>query len=121
MQQKVTYICAINYSFTQSLRRSEFTFTFSDNGTYIRLRECTLRGYQVFALSDRFQLNGKDYLYIDPDAVSWTVLVPEPSDVKKMWALETELAGLEKSHLKEDCEEFIKQMNDNGNQEGELL
>lgn len=91
---------------------------FSDNGTYIRLRECTLRGYQVCGLSDRVQLNGKDYLTLDPEAVSWKVLVPEASDIKKIWALEIELAGHENSHLKQDCEEFFKQMNENGNQEG---
>lgn len=82
----------------------------------MRLRECKLRGNQVFELSDRFEMNGKDYLALDPDDDAWTVLVPEARDVKKMWALAT----AEKSHLKEDCEEFLKQMDDNGNQKGKM-
>lgn len=87
-------------------------------GTYIRLRECKLRGYRVLQLSDRFQLNGKDYLTLDSDSDSWTVLMPEAQDLKQPWTLKAEHASLEKIHLKEECVEFIKQMNDTQNQEG---
>lgn len=87
-------------------------------GTYIRLRECKLRGYRVLQLSDRFQLNGKDYLTLDSDRDSWTALMPEAHDLKKSWTLKAEHASLEKTHLKEECEEFVKQINDAQNQEG---
>lgn len=89
----------------------------TNNCTYMRLRECNLRGYEVLRLSDRFQRNGRDYLVLEPQADSWTVLVPEANDLKKTWALETDLTRLEKTHLKEDCEEFVKQMNDKQNRE----
>ncbi|XP_016090896.1 class I histocompatibility antigen, Gogo-C*0203 alpha chain-like [Sinocyclocheilus grahami] len=89
-------------------------------GTYIRLRECKLRGYRVLQLSDRFQLNGKDYLTLDSDTDSWTVLMPEAQDLKQSWTLKAEQASLEKIHLKEECEEFIKRRNDTQNQEGVL-
>lgn len=87
-------------------------------GTYIRLRECKLRGYQVLQLSDRFQLNGKDYLTLDSDSDSWTVLMPEAQDLKQSWTLKAEQASLEKFNLKEECEEFMKEMDDTQNQEG---
>ncbi|XP_073705772.1 uncharacterized protein [Garra rufa] len=87
-------------------------------GTYIRLRECKLKGYHVLQLSDRFQLNGKDYLILDSDTDSWKVLIPEAQDQKQSWTLKAKHASLEKIHLKEECEEFIKQMNDTQNQEG---
>ncbi|KAK2901148.1 hypothetical protein Q8A67_009263 [Cirrhinus molitorella] len=86
-------------------------------GTYIRLRECKLKGYRVLQLSDRFQLNGEDYLTLDSDTDLWTVLVPEAQDLKQSWTLKAENASLEKIHLKKDCEEFIRQMNDTQNQE----
>ncbi|XP_043114000.1 uncharacterized protein LOC122358258 isoform X2 [Puntigrus tetrazona] len=86
-------------------------------GTYMRLRECRLRGYQVLQLSDRFQLNGTDYLSLDSDSDSWTALMPEAQDLEKLWTFKVEHASLEKIHLKEECEAFIKQMNDNQNQE----
>ncbi|KAF4117084.1 uncharacterized protein LOC131529589 [Onychostoma macrolepis] len=86
--------------------------------TYKRLRECKLRGYRVLQLSDRFQLNGKDFLSLDSDSDSWTVLKQEAQDLKQPWTLKAEHASLEKIHLKEECEEFIKQMNDIQNQEG---
>ncbi|KTG33590.1 hypothetical protein cypCar_00032048 [Cyprinus carpio] len=87
-------------------------------GTYIRLRECKLRGDRVLQLSDRIQLNGKDYLTLDSDTDSWTVLMPEAQDLKKSWTLKAEQASLEKIHLKQECEESIKQWNDTQNQEG---
>ncbi|XP_067219890.1 uncharacterized protein [Chanodichthys erythropterus] len=87
-------------------------------GTYIRLRECKMRGYQVLQLSDRFQLNGRDCLTLDPESDSWTVLMPEAHDLKQSWTLEAEHTSLEKVHLKEECEEFMKQMNDTQDQEG---
>ncbi|XP_050951967.1 uncharacterized protein LOC127154467 [Labeo rohita] len=87
-------------------------------GTYIRLRECKLKGYRVLQLSDRFQLNGKDYLILDSDTDSWTVLIPEAQDLKQSWTLKAEYASLEKTYLKEECEEFIKQMKNTQNQEG---
>ncbi|XP_059358129.1 uncharacterized protein LOC132096654 isoform X2 [Carassius carassius] len=90
----------------------------SSYGTYTRLRECKLRGYRVLQLSDRFQLNGKDYLTLDSDSDSWTVLMPEAQGLKKSWTLKAECTSLDKTHLKEECEEFIKQINDAPNQEG---
>nr|XP_055058451.1 uncharacterized protein LOC129442424 [Misgurnus anguillicaudatus]XP_055058481.1 uncharacterized protein LOC129442439 [Misgurnus anguillicaudatus] len=89
----------------------------ANNCTYMRLRECNLRGYEVLRLSDRFQMNGRDYLVLEPQADSWTVLVPEANDLKKTWALETDLTRLEKTQLKEDCKEFVKQIDDKQNQE----
>ncbi|KAL0200379.1 hypothetical protein M9458_003566, partial [Cirrhinus mrigala] len=65
----------------------------------------------------RFQLNGKDYLILDSDTNSWTVLIPEAQDLKQSWTLQAKYASLEKIHLKEECEKFIKQMNDTQNQE----
>lgn len=47
--------------------------------------------------------------------------MPEAQDLKQPWTLKAEHASLEKIHLKEECEEFIKQMNDTQNQEGEDL
>ncbi|XP_051990374.1 uncharacterized protein LOC127649359 [Xyrauchen texanus] len=89
------------------------------NVTYIRLRECQLRAYRVFRLSDRFQLNGKDYLALDSETGTWTVLEPEASGLKQTWELEAEHGSLEYTHLKEECEELIKLMNDDiQNQEG---
>lgn len=96
-------------------------FIFSGYGTYIHLRECKLRGYRVLQLSDRFQLNGKDYLSLDSDTDSWTALMPEAQDLKQSWMLKADYVSLEKIHLKEECEEFIKQMIDTQNQEGEDL
>ncbi|XP_067309220.1 uncharacterized protein [Pseudorasbora parva] len=87
-------------------------------GTYTRLRECKLRGYRVLQLSDRFQLNGRDCLTLDPETNSWTVLMPEVQDLKRSWTLEAEHTSLEKTHLKEECEDFMKQMNNTKNQEG---
>ncbi|XP_051556831.1 uncharacterized protein LOC127442674 [Myxocyprinus asiaticus] len=88
------------------------------NVTCIRLRECQLREYRVLRLSDRFQLNGKDYLALDSETGSWTVLEPDAIGLKQTWALEAERASLEYTHLKEECEELIKLMNDTQNQEG---
>ncbi|XP_051553092.1 uncharacterized protein LOC127440507 isoform X2 [Myxocyprinus asiaticus] len=87
----------------------------SINGTYIRLRECKLREYRVLRLSDRFQLNGKDYLALDSVTGSWTALEPEARNLQT-WARAAEC--LEKTQLKEECEEFIKLMNDTQNKEG---
>ncbi len=47
--------------------------------------------------------------------------MPEAQDLKQPWTLKAEHASLEKIHLKEECVEFIKQMNDTQNQEGEDL
>lgn len=86
--------------------------------TYIRLRECKFRGYQVLQLSDRFQLNGRDYLILDPQTDSWIMQMPELHDLKQPSMPEAESTSLEKIHLKDECEEMIKEMNDTQNQEG---
>ncbi|KAK7158951.1 hypothetical protein R3I94_005325 [Phoxinus phoxinus] len=86
-------------------------------GTYTRLRECKMRGYQVLQLYDRFQLNGRDCLTLDPETDTWTVLMPEAQDLKQFWTLEAEHTSLEKTDLKEDCKNFIKQTDDTQNQE----
>lgn len=89
-------------------------------GTYTRLRECKMRGYQVLQLYDRFQLNGRDCLSLDPETDTWTVLMPEAQDLKQLWTLEAEHTSLEKTDLKEECKDFIKQMDDTQNQEGHV-
>ncbi|CAM4594202.1 unnamed protein product [Leuciscus chuanchicus] len=89
-------------------------------GTYTRLRECKMRGYQVLQLYDRFQLNGRDCLTLDPETDTWTLLMPEAQDLKQLWTLEAELESLEKTDLKEECKDFIKLMDDTQNQEGRV-
>lgn len=77
-----------------------------------------MRGYQVLQLFDRFQLNGRDCLTLDPETDTWTLLMPEAQDLKQLWTLEAEHTSLEKTDLKEECKDFIKQMDDTQNQEG---
>lgn len=86
--------------------------------TYTRLRKCKFRGHQVLQLSDRFQLNGRDYLILDPQTDSWTALMPELHNLKQPSMLGAESASLEKIHLKDECEQLITEMNDTQNQEG---
>ncbi len=47
--------------------------------------------------------------------------MPEAQDLKQSWTLKAEQASLEKIHLKEECEEFMKEMDDTQNQEGKHL
>ncbi|XP_039533586.1 uncharacterized protein LOC120482905 isoform X2 [Pimephales promelas] len=89
-------------------------------GIYTRLRECKMQGYQVLQLYDRFQLNGRDCLTLDPETDTWTVVMPEALHLKQLWTLQGEHTSLEKTDLKEECKDFIKQMDDIQNQEGHV-
>ncbi|TRY93718.1 hypothetical protein DNTS_029414, partial [Danionella cerebrum] len=94
-------------------RMVEYDQTTASHGSFIRLRECKLRGCEVVELSDRFQRNGRDYLILDSETGSWTKLIPEEHDLQHPAMIEAEPS----IHLREECEDFIKQMNDYQNQE----